>query len=86
MKIIKNTSMQGFSVPFITPEGVKHRHVGSKQTLEVPDSWGGKVLDNLVKRRLFKVRIVDESAPKIPSTVKTVGRKTEEKEIKKSDK
>jgi len=62
MKIVKNTSMQGFSVPFTTPNGVIYRFISPKQTINIPDSWGGKVLDNLVKRRMFKVRLVKDSS------------------------
>ena len=69
MKIVKNTSMQGFSVAFETPTGVCTLFVGSKATVKVPNSWGGRVIANLIKRRQLKVTVVaDAPTPVKPTT------------------
>lgn len=65
MRIIKNTSLQGFSVPFTTPEGVKYVFLGSKASLEIPDSWSSQVSENLVRRRMAKITYVEDSAPPV---------------------
>lgn len=63
MKIVKNVSMQGFSVPFGTPEGVKTFFLAPKQQVEVPDKWKSKVAENLVHRRMAKIMNVPEPTP-----------------------
>tara|TARA_R100001460_G_scaffold3510_5_gene10661 strand:- start:3796 stop:4038 length:243 start_codon:yes stop_codon:yes gene_type:complete len=74
MKVVKNTSMQGIYVVFETPEGSLQRFLGSKSSIEVPDSWGGRVLDNLIVRRMVKVTNVQEPpvpiAPSVPAPKK----------------
>ena len=67
MKIVKNTSMQGIYVAFETPEGPTQRFVASKASIQVPDSWGGRAPDNMIRRRMIKVRhIPDSPAPAQP--------------------
>ena len=67
MKVIKNTSMQGIYVAFETPEGPIQRFVAAKDTIQVPDSWGGNPLDNMIRRRMFKVtHTPDSPAPAQP--------------------
>jgi hypothetical protein len=61
MKSIRNTTLQGFTVPFKTPNGLKEVFVRPKTTIEVPDSYTSVVLDNLVKRRMFRVIITSET-------------------------
>ena len=75
MKIVKNTSMQGFSVTFETPNGVRSLFVGSKATVKVPTSWGGRVLDNLIRRRQFKVTVVADTLTPVkpPSPLRVSG-------------
>ena len=63
MKIIKNTSMQAFSIPFGTPDGVTTIFLGPKKQIEVPDNWNSKVVENLVHRRMMKlVNVLDPQA------------------------
>jgi len=77
MKIFKNTSMQGLSIPFGTPEGVKTVFVGPKKQIEVPNNWRSKVVENLVHRRMGKLTIVPDPQPKIvPTPVKQRKTKT----------
>tara|TARA_R100000234_G_scaffold117975_2_gene97457 strand:- start:222 stop:452 length:231 start_codon:yes stop_codon:yes gene_type:complete len=64
MKNVKNTSMQGLYVMFETPEGPRQRFVASKATIEVPSFWGGRAVDNLLRRRMIKVT---EVAPPVPT-------------------
>ena len=47
--------MQGLYVLFQTPEGPRQRFVAPKTTTQVPSSWGGKAIDNLIRRRMIKV-------------------------------
>ena len=61
MKKVKNTSMQGFYVLFQTPEGPVQKFMAAKAVITVPDSWGGKVVDNLLKRRMLKVTTVADA-------------------------
>lgn len=69
MKTIRNTSMQGLSIPFATPEGVKSLFLTPKQQVEVPDKWKSKVLENLVHRRMVKMTQVANPEPiKTPTT------------------
>lgn len=68
MKIVKNTSMQGLSIPFGTPKGVKTVFVRSKKQIEVPDNWRSTVVENLVHRRMVKLTYVDDPQPKIEPT------------------
>jgi hypothetical protein len=60
MKSIRNTTLQGFTVPFKTPKGLQEVFIKPKTTIEVPDSYTSTVLDNLVKRRMFKLSILSE--------------------------
>ena len=55
MKIIKNVSMQGLSIPFGTPQGVKSFFLAPKKSIEVPDMWKSKIAENLVHRRMVKI-------------------------------
>jgi hypothetical protein len=77
MKIFKNTSMQGLSIPFGTPEGVKTVFVGPKKQIEVPNNWKSKVVENLVHRRMGKLTIVPDPQPEVvPNPVKKRKTKT----------
>jgi len=72
MKILKNKSMQGLSVPFATPEGVKTIFIGPKKQIEVPNNWKSKVAENLVHRRMAKLTYVPDPQPKPIAPVKKV--------------
>jgi hypothetical protein len=63
MKVVKNTSMQGLSIPFGTPEGVKTLFLAPKQEIEVPEKWKSSVAENLLHRRMVKIRVVAEAMP-----------------------
>ena len=67
MKIIRNTSMQGLSIPFGTPEGVKTIFVGPKKQIEVPDNWKSKVVENLIHRRMVRMTLRTEPQPVAPT-------------------
>ena len=69
MKSVKNTSLQGISIPFKTPEGVRSIFLAPRAETSVPDSWESKVLLNLVKRRMAKVvNVVDVAPTPVPTT------------------
>ena len=63
MKIIKNTSLQGLSVTLTEGDNVKNIYLMPGKKAEVPSSWGGKILTNLVARRMVKVVEIAEPAP-----------------------
>jgi hypothetical protein len=67
MKIIKNTSLQGLSVTLLEGDTVKNIYLMPGRKVEVPSSWGGKILNNLVSRRMVKVvEIVEPAAKPVP--------------------
>ena len=39
MRIVRNTSLQGFYISFTTPEGNKDIFLAPKSSIETPDSW-----------------------------------------------
>jgi len=69
MKTIKNTSLQGISLVLTKPGGIETKYLMPKQTIEVPSSWGGKIMETLVSRKMLKVREIPDS-PKPVSTPK----------------
>jgi hypothetical protein len=73
MKTVKNTSMQGIYVAFETPAGPLQKFIASKASIQVPDSWGGCAVDNMIRRRMLKVtHIADVPTPApAPAPVKT---------------
>tara|TARA_R110000782_G_scaffold95803_2_gene179999 strand:- start:1321 stop:1563 length:243 start_codon:yes stop_codon:yes gene_type:complete len=79
MKSVKNTSLQGITIPFKTPEGLKSLFLAPKSSAAVPDSWDSKVLRNLVERRMAKVVYVADP-PAAPAPVLTQ-RNTRRKEV-----
>ena len=73
MKIIKNTSLQGLSVTLTEGDNVKNIYLMPGKKVNVPSSWGGKILNNLVARRMVKVVEVAEPAPaSVPVSQKPV--------------
>lgn len=70
MKLIKNISMQGFSIPFGTRGGVKSFFLAPKQQIEVPDNWKSKIAENLVHRRMVKIVHVPNPAPVVQAPTK----------------
>jgi len=63
MKVITNTSMQGIDIPFRTGQGIKHVFLAPKEQIEVPDSWGSRVAENLVHRRMVKLTHLTDPTP-----------------------
>ncbi len=56
MRLVRNTSLQGFYITFNTPSGLVDMYLRPKQQVKIPDSYhGGVILDNFVKRRMVKV-------------------------------
>ena len=60
MKTIKNTSFQGISLVLTKPGGTETKYLMPKQTIEVPSSWGGKIMETLVSRKMLKVREIPD--------------------------
>ena len=77
MKVVKNTSMQGIYVAFETPTGPVQKFLASKASIQVPDSWGGRAPDNMIRRRMLKVTHTPD-AP-IPTSAPKVSTKTNKK-------
>ncbi len=63
MKVIRNTSMQGLTISFGTPEGVKNFFLTPKQQIEVPSSWKSRIAENLVHRRMVKLTHIPDPTP-----------------------
>lgn len=66
MRIVRNTTLQGFYISFNTPEGHKDIFLAPKSVIETPDSWSSSVVENLVKRRMATIRYVEDPAPLPP--------------------
>lgn len=63
MKTIKNTSLQGLSIVLTKPGGSETIYLLPNKKVQVPISWGGKILETLVSRKMLKVKIVENSPP-----------------------
>ena len=61
MRLIQNTSLQGHNIPLTTPEGPIEVYLRPKRTVEVPDNYSSKILENLIRRRIL--RVVRKSEP-----------------------
>ena len=83
MKVIKNTSMQGIYVAFETPTGPVQKFLASKASIQVPDSWGGRAPDNMIRRRMLKITHIPD-AP-IPTPAPAPAPKVSKKTPKKSN-
>ena len=66
MKVVKNTTHQGLSVCFIKPNGTEHVFIKPRSSVNVPDTWGGEILDNLIKKRMLKVSHTPDPDPSKP--------------------
>lgn len=55
--------MQGISLPFATPEGLKSIFLAPKQQIETPDSWESTIAENLVHRRMVKMTLRPDPSP-----------------------
>lgn len=69
MKVFKNTGLQGFSIPFNSPEGIKYVFIGPKVSFKAPDSWTSKVAETLVARRMFKITQIQDTQPSLERVV-----------------
>lgn len=74
MKIIRNISMQGLSLPFGTSEGPKSIFLPPRQQVEIPNDWVCRVVENLVHRRMVKLTITEDAAAPIQEITKPVKR------------
>ena len=55
MKLIQNTTLQGLNIPLMTPKGIFDLYLRPKSSIVVPESYNGRILENLIKRRMVKV-------------------------------
>tara|TARA_R110002051_G_scaffold324061_1_gene419877 strand:- start:3865 stop:4104 length:240 start_codon:yes stop_codon:yes gene_type:complete len=69
MRIVKNTSLQGFYISFSTPEGNKDVFLAPKSSIETPDSWSSLIAENLVRRRMATIRYVEDETPIVSEPV-----------------
>ena len=56
MKQITNTSLQSWSLPFRTPQGVKSYYLMPKQVIKVPASYITDHVMRFEKRKLIAIR------------------------------
>lgn len=55
MKRIKNNSLQSFTIYLMTENGEKELWMQPKESIVVPESYITNQVNNLLKRRLFKI-------------------------------
>jgi|TARA_R110000796_G_scaffold252488_1_gene387093 hypothetical protein len=55
MKLIKNDSLQSFTVYFNTEKGCKEKWLEPGQSIAVPDSYVTEQIRTLHRRKLFKI-------------------------------
>lgn len=55
MKVVKNDSLQSFSVFFRTEKGTKERWLTPGESIVVPDSYITEQIKTLHRRRIFKI-------------------------------
>ena len=63
MRIVRNSSLQGFYISFTTPEGNKDIFLAPKSSIETPDSWSSSIAENLVRRRMATIKYMEDKAP-----------------------
>ena len=56
MKTITNTSMQGWSLPVRTPEGVKSHYLSPRSSVKVPDSYLTDHIKRFAQRQLITIQ------------------------------
>ena len=61
MRLIQNTTLQGFNIPFNTPQGPWDFYLRPNQTVSIPESYSSIILDNLIKRRMVRVTKIEDS-------------------------
>jgi len=55
MKVVKNDSLQSFTVYFITEKGCKERYMQPGESIVVPENYLTEQIKLLHQRRLFKI-------------------------------
>lgn len=55
MKVIQNTTLQGFNIPFNTPTGIVDIYLRPKKAVVVPLSYSSQILNTLIKRKQIRV-------------------------------
>ena len=55
MKIVKNNSLQAFTVFFSTEKGCKEKWLRAGESIVVPDTYITEQLKTLHRRRIFKI-------------------------------
>ena len=58
MKIITNTSLQSWSLPFKTPLGLKSYYLQPNETIQVPTSYITEDVIRYQERNLIKIKSV----------------------------
>jgi len=58
MKQVTNTSLQSWSLPFTTPEGVKSIYLTPKQSVTVPSAWITEYIIRYQQRSLISIKNV----------------------------
>lgn len=68
MRLIQNTSLQGFNLPFNTSNGLFELYLHPRNSIVVPDDYVSKVVDTLIRRRMIKVTKIE--VPNLPEKTK----------------
>ena len=55
MKLVKNDSLQSFTIYFSTEKGCKERWMKPGESIVVPDSHITEQIETLHRRRVFKI-------------------------------
>jgi hypothetical protein len=55
MKLVKNDSLQSFTIYFSTEKGCKERWMKPGESIVVPDSYITEQIETLHRRRVFKI-------------------------------
>ena len=55
MKLVKNDSLQSFSVFFNTEKGCKEKELHPGESIVVPDSYVTEQIRTLHRRKMFKI-------------------------------
>jgi hypothetical protein len=56
MKSVTNTSLQSWSIPFTTPQGVEEIYLSPRQTIKVPASYINEYVIRYQTRNLISIR------------------------------
>lgn len=55
MKVVKNDSLQAFTVYFNTEKGCKERWMRAGESIVVPDHYISEQIKTMHRRRIFKI-------------------------------